>query len=53
MFIFKTSKETLYISQISPLIKDAYVDVEFNEPKAITEISLSTRTGPRIHEPAR
>ena len=53
IYIFTTATETLYISQVNPLIKDAYVDVEFNNPKAVIEISLNTRTGPRIHEPAR
>ena len=46
-------KETLYISRVDPFIGNAYVDLEFNEPRAITEVILTTRNGPRIYVPER
>ena len=52
-FIFSTSKDTIYISSVNPLIRGAYVDIEFGEAQAITEIILTTRSSPQIHVPAR
>ena len=51
--IFSTTKDTIYISRVNPLIRGAYVDIELREAQAISEIILTTRSSPQIHEPAR
>ena len=51
--IFEPERDTLYISRVSPLIKGAYVDIEFDKAQTIREIILNTRTWPKIYAPAR